>query len=128
MGIGECVVWSCSHRPTALTTHAEAATINAAKIGGTMTSMLVLMRRRAGKHGVSSTGTLTKEPSFRLHVWEEAMAETKATSVESEATATVTVITVTQLTAYVSRGHERMKLDSHKNIAIPIIFNENTKH
>lgn len=46
------------------------------------------------------------------------MAETKATSVESEATATVNVITVTQLTAYISRGHERMKFDSHTNIAI----------
>ena len=83
--------------------------------------MLVLVRRRAGKHGVSSNGTLTRDPSLVLHVREEAMVETKATSVESEATATVNVISATQLRADISRGHERMKLESHKNIAIQVI-------
>jgi len=121
VGKAECVVWSCSQRPTAFTTQAEAATINAAKMGGTMASMLDLVRRWTGKHGVSSNGTLTltkDPPSLLLHVWEEEMAETKATSVESEATATVNVITVTQLTAYISRGHERIKLETHTSIAI----------
>lgn len=70
----------------------------------------------------TSKGTLISLP---WHLLEGEMAKTKATSEENEATATVNVSAVTQVTAYISRDHcdvkwkcKRMKSESHKDIVI----------
>ena len=66
------------------------------------------------------------DPSI-LHLWEKEedgdIVETKATSGENDATATVNVRSVVHVAAYITSGHEvvsrkRIKLGSQKNIMV----------
>lgn len=103
---------STSHKPRALTKHAEAATITAAKMGGTTKSILDFLNISAGRQKISdgtSKGTLTKPSFWSWHTLEKeedgVMAHTNASSGAKEVTATVAVRMVVQVVAYTSNGH-----------------------
>ncbi|GER28619.1 KxYKxGKxW signal domain protein [Striga asiatica] len=96
---------SASHKPTALITQAEPATITPAKTGGTNISSTDRLKNRPGKQKISdgiSNGSLT-EPGSR-HARDDGEAgrtveNTKATSGVNDATATVTVRTAVHAAA-----------------------------
>lgn len=98
---------SSSHRPKARTAKAEPATTTAANTGGTTRSIFERVNRWAGRQTTSpgrSIGTRTEDPSdAAAQPWENEdegeIAETKATSGEKEATATVAVRSAVQVTA-----------------------------
>jgi hypothetical protein len=93
-----------TNNPTALTRQVEAATIKAAKIGGTMKSILDLTNKCEGKQRISpgTSNGILMNPSF-LHFWENKeagdMAETNVTCGEIDATATVNVNSIIQVVA-----------------------------
>lgn len=114
---------SSSHKETARTKHAEAATTRAAKMGGTMRSMLEAAKRWAGKQRISagmSSGSLSERSGY-LHGDEECgeIAETKAASGEKDATATATVRTAVHPAAYAINGHRH---DTNDTTSINAMF------
>ena len=86
------------------TIRAEHVTVTAAKIGGTIRSILDLINLCAGRQRISagtSRGTLMETSGLheRAKDDDDDMAETKATSGAKEATATVSVRSAVHVTA-----------------------------